>query len=41
MRLNVIFVCGEGNLDVPNLTLLPPPADRRGEVNGKSVLAEM
>jgi hypothetical protein len=33
MRLNVILVCGEGNLDVANSTLILPPAGRRDEVN--------
>jgi hypothetical protein len=34
MRLNVILVCGEGNSDVPDSTLLPPPAGRRDEDKG-------
>jgi hypothetical protein len=35
MRLNVILVCGEGNSDVADSTLLPPPDDRREEDKGQ------
>jgi hypothetical protein len=34
MCLNITLVCGEGNSDIANLTLLPHPAGRRDEVNG-------
>jgi hypothetical protein len=34
MRLNVILVCGEGNSDGSDSTLLPRPAGRRDEDKG-------